>query len=139
MVVRHLHHHHLILHSEVLTDEIPKNTPKLREEVQMFFSSSINQCLFLKQQPTHQVQMWLKHKKIQGFYDVLQVCDCFQDDVDDDSERNFNVVVFLLQNRSFAEGADACISLRLTKISPPFNISPQESRLLKRNISSPVP
>ena len=90
MVVRHLHHHHLILHSEVLTDEIPKNTPKLREEVQMFFSSSINQCLFLKQ-PTHQVQMWLKHKKIQGFYDVLQVCDCNQDDVGDsvdDSERN---------------------------------------------------
>ena len=42
-----------IMHSEVLTDEIPKNTPKLREEV----------------------QMWLKHKKIQGFYDVLQVSD----------------------------------------------------------------
>ena len=37
--------------SEVLTDEIPKNTPKHREEV----------------------QMWFKHKKIQGFYDVLQV------------------------------------------------------------------
>ena len=45
------------MRSEVLTDEIPKNTPKLREEV----------------------QMWLKHKKIQGFYDVLQVSDSHQD------------------------------------------------------------
>ena len=29
--------------------------------------------------------MWLKHKKIQGFYDVLQVSDCCQynDDTDD--------------------------------------------------------
>ena len=45
-----------------------------------------------------------------------------------------------LQNRSFAEGADACISLRLKKISPqssPFNISPQVSRLLMRKISPP--
>ena len=53
--------------------------------------------MFISQATTHQVQMWLKHKKIQGFYDVLQVCDCFQDDVgdfDDDSERNFNDVVF---------------------------------------------
>ena len=41
--------------SEVLTDEIPKNTPKHREEV----------------------QMWFKHKKIQGFYDVLQVSSYF--------------------------------------------------------------
>ena len=55
------HHHQLIcsgvltmiICSEVLTEEIPKNTPKLREEV----------------------QTWLKHKKIQGFYDVLQVSD----------------------------------------------------------------
>ena len=29
-----------------------------------------------------QVQMWLKHKKIQGFYDVLQVSDCYQDNDD---------------------------------------------------------
>merc|ERR1711962_1079605 len=62
----------ILICSEVLTDEIPKNTPKHREEV----------------------QMWFKHKKIQGFYDVLQ-------------------------NRSFAEGADACISLSgLGKLAP---------------------
>ena len=55
-----------IMHSEVLTDEIPKNTPKLREEV----------------------QMWLKHKKIQGFYDVLQVSDWYQDNDDDNDTIN---------------------------------------------------
>ena len=54
-------HHNDIMRSEVLTDEIPKNTPKLREEV----------------------QMWLKHKRIQGFYDVLQVSDWHQDNDDD--------------------------------------------------------
>lgn len=33
--------------------------------------------------------MWLKHKKIQGFYDVLQVSDCYQDN-DDDDDTNFD-------------------------------------------------
>ena len=54
------------MRSEVLTDEIPKNTPKLREEV----------------------QMWLKHKKIQGFYDVLQVSDWHQGNDDDNDTIN---------------------------------------------------
>ena len=61
LMKHHLHVDHNIMCSEVLTDEIPKNTPKLREEV----------------------QMWLKHKRIQGFYDVLQVSDCHLDNDDD--------------------------------------------------------
>ena len=76
LLMKHNLHNDHAMRSEVLTDEIPKNTPKLREEVQIFFFF-FNQSMFISQATTHQVQMWLKHKKIQGFYDVLQVCDCF--------------------------------------------------------------
>ena len=77
--------------SEVLTDEIPKNTPKHREEV----------------------QMWFKHKKIQGFYDVLQVSSYLIKNNHGGGYQKANVDNnLILQNRSFAEGADACISLR---------------------------
>ena len=77
--------------SEVLTDEIPKNTPKHREEV----------------------QMWFKHKKIQGFYDVLQVSSYLIKNNHGGGYHKANVDNNLIrQNRSFAEGADACISLR---------------------------
>ena len=66
LLMNHYLHVDHIMRSEVLTDEIPKNTPKLREEV----------------------QMWLKHKKIQGFYDVLQVSDCHQGNDDDNDTIN---------------------------------------------------
>lgn len=62
----------MMICSEVLTDNTPKNTLKLRNEV----------------------QLWLKNKKIAGFYDVLQ-------------------------NRNFGEGAGAVLSLSgLGKLCP---------------------
>ena len=66
ILMKHNLHNNDIMRSEVLTDEIPKNTPKLREEV----------------------QMWLKHKRIQGFYDVLQVSDWHQENDDDNDTIN---------------------------------------------------
>ena len=59
------------------------------------------------------VQMWFKHKKIQGFYDVLQVSSYLIKNNHGGGYQKANVDNnLILQNRSFAEGADACISLR---------------------------
>ena len=57
--------------------------------------------------------MWFKHKKIQGFYDVLQVSSYLIKNNHGGGYQKANVDNnLILQNRSFAEGADACISLR---------------------------